>query len=649
MDFWTHQEKARRGTKTLVFYFSLAVLLLILAVYVVVALGFPVARQAAGRGRPDANLQIRLWQPELFLWVAGSVSLVVALGSLYKIVELSGGGRKVAVMLGGRPINPVSTDPDERKLLNVIEEMAIASGVPMPEVYLLNDERGINAFAAGTNLDNAAIGVTRGCMCLLNRDELQGVIAHEFSHILNGDMRLNIRLIGVLNGIFCLAIIGRILLHSSSGFRSRENKGVNLLPFLGIALLVLGGIGLLFGKLIKAAVSRQREFLADAAAVQFTRNPDGIGGALKKIGALSTGSALGNSAAEEASHLFFGDGMARRWIGVFGTHPLLQDRIRAIDPNWDGRFPKLDATIRESAATGNPPFPLSARNVPPVVAGLAGDVAPRRIQPAQVIDGIGAPSRVHLEFAENLLAELPGVIRDATHEPCGACALVYGLLLSPDQAMRREQLEILKMRCPAPTLVETRRLSEAVQGLDPRVRLPLVDLALSALRQLSPGQYEEFRSNVRAIIESDRQIDLFEYALERLMVRHLEPTFGKPKRDRVHYYAIAPVLSDCAVVLSGLAHVGGDDPAAVQAAFDSGASRLGAEGRNLRKHEFTEGILSEIDAALDRLTLVAAPIKRQIMDAFAHAVAADNEVRPREAELLRAIADTLSCPIPPFV
>ena len=278
MDFFAHQDKARKNTKLLVVYFAIAVACIIASVYIASLMIFFGTQSQQQPGEPVREFVV--WDPVLFLYAALGTLGVVLLGSLYKTFELSDGGSAVAESLGGRLVNPNTANPDERKLRNVIEEMALASGVPIPKIYVLDDEKGINAFAAGHSPSDAAIGVTLGCMTLLNRDELQGVIGHEFSHILNGDMRLNLRIMGVLFGILCLAVIGRILLYT----RGRDSRDRNPLMLLGLALIVIGAIGVFFGRLIQAALSRQREFLADASSVQFTRNPAGLSGALQKIG-----------------------------------------------------------------------------------------------------------------------------------------------------------------------------------------------------------------------------------------------------------------------------------------------------------------------------------------------------------------------------
>src|ERR1022692_3639220 len=320
MDFFERQDQARRNTKLLVVYFILGVAMLIVAVY---AATLAIFTGVASRHhhRYDEQVQMVLWNPQLFLGAAVGTLAVIALGSGFKTLELAQGGSTVATMLGGRLVDPTTANPDERKLRNVVEEMAIAAGVPVPQVYLLPEERAINAFAAGHSTSDAVVAVTAGAVKLLTRDELQGVIGHEFSHILNGDMRLNLRLMGIIFGILCLAVIGRVLLYT----RGRSSKDKNPLPLLGLALLVIGWIGVLFGRLIQAAVSRQREFLADASSVQFTRNPLGLSGALQKIGGY--GSVMASPHASDASHLFFANALTESFMEAMATHPPLEQRI----------------------------------------------------------------------------------------------------------------------------------------------------------------------------------------------------------------------------------------------------------------------------------------------------------------------------------
>src|SRR5277367_6271665 len=405
MDFFERQDKARKKTKWLVIYFILAVAAMIVAIYIASLLIFSGVQLHQHRFN-DEQPQFDLWNPQIFLAVALGTIAIILIGSSYKTMALAAGGSAVSEMMGARLVSANTTDPDERKLLNVVEEMAIASGVPVPQVYVMDDEDGINAFAAGHKPGDATVTVTRGCMKLLSRDELQGVIGHEFSHILNGDMRLNLRLMGTIFGILCLAIIGRILLQTARG--GGRSRGQNPLPILGLTLLIIGYIGVFFGRLIQAAVSRQREFLADASSVQFTRNPGGITGALKKIGGLGEmGSRLSHAHSEELSHMFFGNGISEPFIGLLETHPPLTDRIKAIDPNFDGNFPYLrydgGAEPWDKLPTQKRPSPMP--NLFGTVIGGAilasGDSqVPPVIKPHRVVPNIGNPTPLHLQYAE---------------------------------------------------------------------------------------------------------------------------------------------------------------------------------------------------------------------------------------------------------
>ncbi|MCP5518158.1 MAG: M48 family metalloprotease [Verrucomicrobiales bacterium] len=645
MDFFARQDQARRNTKLLVFYFCAAVGVIVGSVYLVLAGLF-----LRPKRDPLASLEW-LWNPPWMGWVALGTLAVIALGSLFKILELSRGGAAVATALGGRPVSPQTTDPDERKLLNVVEEMAIASGVPVPDVYLLEREQGINAFAAGFKPGDAVIGVTRGCVRMLTRDELQGVMAHEFSHILNGDMRLNLRLIGWLNGILCLALLGyylmRISFYSGGGSSSSGGggkKGGNPLPLIGLALLVIGWTGVFFGRLIKSAVSRQREFLADAAAVQFTRNPDGLVSALKKIGGASQGSRIQAAAAEEASHLFFGNGLKPPlFSGLFATHPPLARRIQVWEPSFDGRYSAVQA---DRPAPQPAPAPAGRKEGQERLMGLAGAAAALSVSAGNAMQNAGEPTFAHLALAGELMAALSDRIRAATREPFGATALVHGMLC----AKGGETAEAAAKLLPPPVWQEVERLLPELRALPPRTRLPLLEMSLPALRELSPAQFDQFDAAVRGLVEADSEIDLFEYAALKLLARHLTPHFRKPAKQRTaQYYSLQPLLNECAVLLSALAHVGNEEDAAADQAYQAGISRLGLTGAAPALQPFGSANLPQVDQALDQLALTALPLKRKLLDACAHAVAADGTLGEREAELLRAIADALGCPVPPFL
>ncbi len=657
MDFFEHQDRARRKTSLLIGYFFIAVLLIIGAVYGLVALVFS---WQANYPHPRPGAAFAWWDPQLCLWVIAGTVLVVVAGSLYKIIALSAGGEAVARLLGARPVPPNAADAAERRLLNVVEEMAIASGIPVPRVFLLEEEDGINAFAAGFTPADAVIGVTRGAMTLLTRDELQGVIAHEFSHILNGDMRLNLRLMGVLHGILVIALIGYMIFRlvissprSSGAGRKKGGGGVFLIIILGLGLMAVGYVGVFFAKLIKSAVSRQREFLADAAAVQFTRNPAGLGGALKKIGGFLGGSRLDSPKAEEASHLFFADGLRAPFFDLMATHPPLAERIRRIDASFDGTFPPLLPAAMRDALWNTP---RSAGASPPPAPGLinrltdqaAAAAPPGRLafSPASWTQSIGQPQAEHLAYATAMMAAIPPAAQFIARDPVGARALIYGLLLSRDPGLRDRQSARLREHS-APDVYAAAADSHIV--LDPlpaELRLPLVDLALATLRSLSQPQFAEFKDNLDYLVASDNSISLFEYALQRSVVRHLESVFNPPRAPVVQYYSVKPLLPAIRGLLSTLAYYGQTSAGNAAAAFQLGAARLPNALAILPPEQCG---LATADQALTTLTAASPQIKKMVLDACAACIGADRRITVPEAELLRAVADSLGCPVPPVM
>jgi Zn-dependent protease with chaperone function len=654
MDFFQRQDQARRKTKWLILYFSLAVISMIVMIYGVALLvngyvGLHHSHYVINDY--DGSPQFSLWNPKLFFEVALGTVAVILCGTTYKTMALAGGGGAVAESLGGRLVASNTADPDERRLLNVVEEMAIASGVPMPQVYVLDDEKGINAFAAGHTTSDAVVAVTHGCVKLLSRDELQGVIGHEFSHILNGDMKLNVRLIGILFGIFCIATIGRILL-SMRGSSSRDR---NPLPLVGILLLVIGSMGLFFGRLIQAAVSRQREFLADASSVQFTRNPAGLSGALQKIGGYGFGSWLISDHAPDAGHLFFGNGIPRPLFGLMATHPPLEDRIRAIDTAWDGKFPRVDMTeireeIQKDAKNPHPVF-VDGRMI--ILGGVMAEAAkpapPPVIRPHAVMPNLGKPTPMHLEYAQQLRDALPESLTNSAREPLAAAAMIYALVLAPDDAMRTTQLDGIAKHFSQEVADKTAALYPDVSAVAARVRLPIVNLALGALKQLTPQQFSQFSPTLQWLINSDGQVALFEFVLQKIVMRNLGAKFGGAPRPTVQFYTLRPLVPDCVVVLSALAQVGSEDAAEVRKAFDTGVPYLRAPDSVaidlLPVDQCGVGALGE---SLDRLGQSVPIIKKNVLEACAHVIGADGVIHEEEAELLRAVADTLDCPMPPL-
>ncbi|HLQ37751.1 MAG TPA: M48 family metalloprotease, partial [Planctomycetota bacterium] len=417
MDFFGHQERARRATRSLIVYFVLAVASIVLLVYL-----------AATALLLASDLQPTWWRPQVLLIVGAGTIAIVALAALFKTAQLRSGGAAVAQMLGGRPVAPDTQDLAERTLLNVVEEMAIAAGVVVPSVFVLDDEHGINAFAAGWGTGDAAVAVTRGALEQLDRDELQGVIGHEFSHLFHGDMRLNVRLMGVLFGILCLATIGQIILRSigrgSGGGGGKKGGAIAALAMFALALMAIGYLGVFFGRLIKAAVSRQREFLADASSVQYTRNPAGIGMALAKIGG-KVGSRIHANHKEEVTHMLFADGVQHMFARLHATHPPVEVRIEQVLPGFLQQLQRGQPPIAAVTAVA-PPLPEG------VVAGVAGGTARPRGGAEALVASVGAPQAEHLQRARDLLAALPFELVAATRERSGARALCCALLLERD-------------------------------------------------------------------------------------------------------------------------------------------------------------------------------------------------------------------------
>jgi Zn-dependent protease with chaperone function len=633
-NFFQQQDSARRKTFQLVVYFVLAILILIAMVY-----GLLLALSMHSAGEP-----LSWWQPELLLLAAPGVGLAVGAASAFKVAQLRSGGQAVALMMGGKEVPGTTTDARQKLLLNVVEEMALAAGVPVPPVYVL-EEPGINAFAAGYAPGDAVVAVSQGCLNYLTRDELQGVVAHEFSHILNGDMRLNIRLIGLIFGIMALSIIGRMLMLTSRGRSSGRGGGV---VWLGLGVFVLGLVGAFFGRLIMAAVSRQREYLADASAIQFTRNPNGIGGALKKIGGLADGSRIGNPQAAEAGHMFFANAFAGAGLaGLLATHPPLIKRIRRLDPQFDGQFPEVrpvgvDREELEGPRPGHvPPFAGMPRlpGLPQVpVLGLADEES-----------RVGHVYPEVISYAQALHDSMPDVLRVAAQEPFSAHALVYALLLDPRADLRDLQLTRLKAGAEPQDLAETLRLVAPVQALPDTHRLPLLDLAMPALRQMSPRQYRAFRAQVEVLMIADQRLSLFEYTLRCVLHRHLDAQFLPQRQTHPVHSSPQKLANPVASVLALLAWEGHPEPDQAARAFDRGMRGYIGGDHTHRLPPREECSLAGFDAALQTLNQSVPAIKRRIVVACTACILADRQVTVREAELLRAICDTLDCPLPPLV
>jgi Zn-dependent protease with chaperone function len=645
VDFFQRQDEARHRTLLLLVFFALGVLTLTGLIYLLSTLVFGFLE--SGPDQPQ-----RLWDPGLFAAVAGIVAAVVGGGSLLKMAQLAAGGKSVALMLNGQEIQGDTRDLHERRVLNVVEEMAIASGVPVPPVYLLPDEEGINAFAAGHGPGDAVVAVSHGCLTYLTRDELQGVVGHEFSHILNGDMRLNLRVIGLIFGIMALSQIGWVLLRTMPG-RSRYSSGDDRRGggsnwfLLGLGLYVVGMGGAFFGWLIQAAVSRQREFLADASAVQFTRNPDGIAGALKKIGGLQAGSRIANPRAGEVSHLFLADAfMGERWTDLLATHPPLGQRIRRLDPQFDGTYPEVRPVMAAREETRN----TEHHRVPNIFRGLPQAPALAAAVAAEAaVEHVGQVRQQHVQYANAMHVDIPEELQEAAQSPFSARALIHCLLLDPRPEVRQRQLVGLQSQAEPRVFELTQRLAAPVAQLPDAARLPLVDLTLPALRQMSPRQHQAFRAQVNALINADHQVSLFEYALHCVLTRYLDAAFTG-QQSSVRFSSSTQVAPQVAVVLSLLAWEGAIDASHAEAAFAVGMQaydvHISPQSAFVPRDECR---LPAFNAALRTLAQAAPALKRQVVAACAACIQADRQVTVREGELLRAVCATLDCPMPPLV
>ncbi|NWK54554.1 M48 family metallopeptidase [Verrucomicrobiaceae bacterium N1E253] len=635
MNFFEAQDDARRRTRWLVVYYILAVVGIILSVYAIVA------GVMAYLGMSDG-----LWMPEVLLMTAVGAGGMMGIGSLFKTMQLSGGGAVVARDMGARQVDPHTTDPEEKRYVNVVEEMAIASGVPVPEIWIMDDELGINAFAAGSEPGNAVVAVTRGCIQRLSRDELQGVVAHEFSHILNGDMRLNMRLMGLLFGILMISMIGRMLFHamrfmpmrSSRNDRNGGAAGIAIAIFLaGIGLMIVGSVGVFFGRMIQAAISRQREYLADASAVQFTRNPDGIANALKKIGGMQYGSKMESPKAAEASHLFFADG------GMFSyglaTHPPLDVRIRAIQKSWDGEFLETDIPDMDGVSSGRP---LAAAS-----SGLSQGTVFLSSSPS--VDGgqireMGGDSRVDVKLGQSMLQSIKPEWLDACHDRSQAQALMFGMLLSDEPDMRKRQTESIRQQLGDAAVENSKRWRVETHAESSQMKIALIDLAIPSLRRLSPPEYDRFIQMTQWLISSDGQVELFEMMIQKVLQRHLDVHFKRQAFPGIRYRKMEDLLEDANVLWTTLAAMGGENQMA-----DAYQTALADSAWSLQMLPPQDCGLQRIDQSLDRFNLATPLVKQQLLQVCGRIVMHDDVVEAGEAELIRVVADSIGCAVPPFV
>jgi len=652
MNFFAQQDRARAQTRRMLVLFTIAVVCIVAAVDLVVAIAFGVM----GDGHRNAYRAAASPQTGVLVATTLVVLAVIGCSMLYKISSLRAGGGVVARQLGATLLDPhdpaVAGNFAYKRLRNVVEEIAIASGVPVPEVYVLENEPGINAFASGYTSSDAAITVTRGCLDKLTRDELQGVIAHEFSHVLNGDMRLNIRLMGVLFGILVIGIVGSKMLQWSG--RGRDS---NWQVFLGIALLIIGSIGLFFGRLIKAGVSRQREYLADASAVQFTRQSQGIAGALKKIAGLAEGSKLETSEREEAAHMFFGDGVG--YSALFATHPPLHKRILAIDPQfdpqelvaiakaWSAPVEAVDEEGAEVSISGLAPADASRARASATAGVLPPADAAIALSPNKVVTQVAHPGSDDYRAASAIHTTIADTLRAYAYSAERAPQVVLALTLDASEEVRAKQLVLVEKYFGAATRAGIEEIAADIATLHPMQRLPLAQLAFPALRKRARGELQTFVIVLRQLIQADGRVQLEEYCLATLVSAQVIEALDPSKTAAGGSSKLTDCAAEIADVIATIARYGNDDAAEAARAFQLGMHEVLPDAN--ARYAPPEDFVRALDAALPKLDRLVPAGKELLVRGLTRAVGADGMVAVSEAELLRTICAALHCPLPPLL
>lgn len=624
MDFYSRQAQARRQTRWLVIAFIIALLAVVVSLDIVI---FTLLAASAEYSVSVSPVQFAAQNPGAALFFTLLITAVLVLASIFKSLQLRQGGGVVAQSLGGVRVERDTTDFKRKRLLNVVEEMSIASGVPMPEVYVLEQESSINAFAAGHTPANAAIAVTRGALERLNREQLQGVIAHEFSHILNGDMRLNIQMMGWLFGLLVLAVIGRMLLRVAP----RDRKSAAGVMAIALALVVLGYVGMLGGRIIQAAVSRQRERLADASAVQFTRNPHGLKEALLKIAGFSDGSRIRNADAEQVAHMLFAQGLHR----MFATHPPLLERIRALDPHFKAKdFERLAIEM--------------ARELPPVdepvhvTSMLAPDV-PAASEP--IAGQVGNPETIHIRYAQYLRLALPESLQQFADSTGRARALVLALLLSHDEQVRARQLERLAQDLDSSAIEAVRAAIPDVAQLPPMLRLPAFQQLFPALRRLPEEDRRTLLKCVDDLIRADARIEVFEFCLAKLLATLVNDELEARKPHGT--LSLAKAQQPIHVLFSVLARLGSKDDRDARMAYEAGMHVVFPMHRP--PYAVIEDWPRQLSAALPILEKLHPFAKKAVIEGLVKTFAHDGYLHVAEAELLRTVCALLHCPLPPLL
>jgi Zn-dependent protease with chaperone function len=631
MNFFEFQDQARRQSRWLIFLFILAVITIVVVIDLAMLIAFGVINTE--QQQFIFNMQTLQANAPALLIGALVTFAVIAIASLFKTAALRSGGGKVARDLGGVLVEADARDPLRRRLYNVVEEIALASGITVPEIYVLEQESGINAFAAGFTPADAAVAVTRGALEKLSRNELQGVIAHEFSHIFNGDMRLNIRLMGALFGILVLSLIGRRVLHGSYYMGRSKNSSSGGIMLVAVAVMLVGYIGLFFGRWIKSAVSRQREDLADASAVQFTRDPDGIAGALKKISVYSDASYL-NAESEEVSHMLFGDGQK---MSMFSTHPPMDKRIQRIDKSFKPEdLVQLAKSIqRKSQAEAE----QAAKKQEKVKQGGGG-----MFDVDNLVDQIGQPDFSGILLAAALAASIPDEISQAAHSNQWATEVLFYCLMDRDTEIREQQLLFVAQNMGSDSETRVRGLLNAAPDLAREQRLPLLEISIPELKRRPPDHVSKVLATVKAVSESDGQIDVFEYLMAKIITQHLWESMNPQSVRLSGKGSLKQVIAKALDVIAVLALHGHEDAKGVESAYLVGSEILGAKGADSVPE--IEDWSETLDEALPLLDQLKPADKEILVKAMIATVMADNRVAVPEMELLRVVCAVIHVPLP---
>ncbi len=631
MNFFEYQEQARRQSRWLVFLFILAVVIIIVVidVAILVALGLMNTEEQ----QFAFNIQTLNANIPTLLGGAAVTAAVIAIASLFKTAALRSGGGKVARDLGGVLVEADARDPLRRRLYNVVEEIALASGIPVPEIYVLEQESGINAFAAGFSPADAAVAVTRGALEKLNRAELQGVIAHEFSHIFNGDMRLNIRLMGALFGILVLSLIGRRVLHGSYYLGRSKSKNGGAIVLVAVAVMLVGYIGLFFGRWIKSAVSRQREYLADASAVQFTRDPDGIAGALKKIAVYSDASYL-NVETEEVSHMLFGSG---EQVSMFSTHPPLNERIGRIDKSF--RQDDLVLLAKKIQRQGKAEAEQAAQQQEKDKSAKRG-----MFDAANLVDQIGHPDFSRILMAAALAASIPEEISQAAHSNQWATEVLFYCLMDRDDEIREQQLLFVAQNMGSDSEARVRGLLSAAPELAREQRLPLLEISIPELKRRPPDHVSKVLATVKLLNEADGQTDVFEYLMAKIIAQHLWESINPQQVKLSGKGSLNKVVDKALEVIAVLALHGNESTVTVESAYWAGSAVLLSDTKV--PMPAIEDWCEVMDSALPALDQLKPADKEKLVKALIATVMADNKVAVTEMELLRVVCSVIHVPLP---